>query len=51
MVVGAKPRCFGMRLENGRFSDPTYCKSQEASLHGEGEPTDCTIKAEEIRRS
>jgi hypothetical protein len=26
MVVGAEPRCFGVRRENGRFSDPTYCK-------------------------
>jgi hypothetical protein len=26
MVVGAEPRCFGMRLENGRFLDQTYCK-------------------------
>jgi hypothetical protein len=24
--VGAKLRCFGMTLENERFSDPTYCK-------------------------
>jgi hypothetical protein len=26
MVVGAKHRCFGLRLENGRFLDPIYCK-------------------------
>jgi hypothetical protein len=26
MVVGAEPQCFGMRLENGRFLDSTYCR-------------------------
>jgi hypothetical protein len=26
MVVGAELRCFGVRLENRRFLDPTYCK-------------------------
>jgi hypothetical protein len=26
MVVGVELRCFGMRLENGRFSDLTNCK-------------------------
>jgi hypothetical protein len=26
MVVGAKPHCFGVRLENERFLDPTYWK-------------------------
>jgi hypothetical protein len=26
MVVGAEPHCFGVRLVNGRFSDPIYCK-------------------------
>jgi hypothetical protein len=26
MVVGAKPHCFGARLENIRFLDPTCCK-------------------------
>jgi hypothetical protein len=26
MDVGVKLYCFGMRLENKRFSDPTYCK-------------------------
>jgi hypothetical protein len=26
MAAVLKPRCFGMRLENGRFSDPTFCK-------------------------
>jgi hypothetical protein len=26
MVIGVEPHCFGVRLENGRFLDPTYCK-------------------------
>jgi hypothetical protein len=26
MVVSVELRCFGVRLVNGRFSDPTYCK-------------------------
>jgi hypothetical protein len=26
MVVGAELYCFGVKLENGRFLDPTYCK-------------------------
>jgi hypothetical protein len=26
MVIGAKLYYFGMRLENGRFSDPTFYK-------------------------
>jgi hypothetical protein len=26
MVVGVKLRCFGVRLENGRFLGPTYCR-------------------------
>jgi hypothetical protein len=25
MVVGAELCCFGMRLKNERFLDPTYC--------------------------
>jgi hypothetical protein len=26
MVIGAELRCFGVRLENRRFLDSTYCK-------------------------
>jgi hypothetical protein len=26
MVIGAEPHCFGMRLQNEKFLDPTYCK-------------------------
>jgi hypothetical protein len=26
MDVDVELRCFGMRLENGWFSDPAYCK-------------------------
>jgi hypothetical protein len=26
MVAGAENRCFGVRLESGRFSDPIFCK-------------------------
>jgi hypothetical protein len=26
MVIDAELHCFEMRLENERFSDPTYCK-------------------------
>jgi hypothetical protein len=26
MVIGVELHYFGMRLENGRFSDSTYCK-------------------------
>jgi hypothetical protein len=39
------PHCFGVRLENGRFSDPTQhiARSQEACLHGEREPVSCAV--------
>jgi hypothetical protein len=26
MDLDVELRCFGMRLENGKFLDPTYCK-------------------------
>jgi hypothetical protein len=26
MVIGVKLCCFGLRLENRRFLDPTFCK-------------------------
>jgi hypothetical protein len=29
MDINVKLRCFGMRLENGRFSDPTYCEAEK----------------------
>jgi hypothetical protein len=32
MVLGFKLRCFGMRLENERFSDPTYCKKPRSKF-------------------
>jgi hypothetical protein len=32
MVVGVEPRYFGMRLENGRFSDLTYCKKPRSKF-------------------
>jgi hypothetical protein len=32
MVVGAKPCCFGMRLENGRFSDLTFLQEVEKKV-------------------
>jgi hypothetical protein len=32
MVIGAKPRYLGVRLENGRFSDLTYCKKLRENL-------------------
>jgi hypothetical protein len=30
MVVGAELYYFGMRLENERFLDPTYCKKRRS---------------------
>jgi hypothetical protein len=32
MVVGAELRYFVMRLENGRFSDPMYCKKPRSKF-------------------
>jgi hypothetical protein len=32
MVVGAKLRCFGVRLENGKFSDPIFCKKPRSKF-------------------
>jgi hypothetical protein len=32
MVEDVEPRCFGVRLENGRFSDPTYCKKPRSKF-------------------
>jgi hypothetical protein len=32
MVIGVKLHYFGMRLENGRFSDPTYCKKPRSKF-------------------
>jgi hypothetical protein len=31
-VVGAEPRYFGMRLENGRFLVPTFCKKPRSKF-------------------
>jgi hypothetical protein len=51
MVVGVDPHCFGVRLENGRFSDLTYCKKSRDNSYDEGEPTDCAVKTKELCRS
>jgi hypothetical protein len=32
MVVGVELRYFGVRLENGRFLDPTYCKKPRSKF-------------------
>jgi hypothetical protein len=32
MDVDVELRCFGMRLENERFSDPTYCKKPRSKF-------------------
>jgi hypothetical protein len=32
MVIGVELRCFGMRLENGRFSDLTYYKKPRSKF-------------------
>jgi hypothetical protein len=32
MDVGVELRCFGMRLENERFSDSTYCKKPRSKF-------------------
>jgi hypothetical protein len=32
MVVDAKLHCFGMRLENRRFLDLTYCKKPKSKF-------------------
>jgi hypothetical protein len=32
MVVGVELCCFGMRLENGRFSDLTYCRKPRSKF-------------------
>jgi hypothetical protein len=32
MDVDVGLHCFGMRLENGKFSDPTYCKKSRSKF-------------------
>jgi hypothetical protein len=32
MVIGVKLHCFGVRLENGRFLDPTFCKRSRSKF-------------------
>jgi hypothetical protein len=32
MDIDVELRCFGMRLENGKFSDPTYCKKPRSKF-------------------
>jgi hypothetical protein len=32
MVVGAKLRCFEVRLENGKFSDLIFCKKPRSKF-------------------
>jgi hypothetical protein len=32
MDVDVKLRCFGMRLENGKFLDMTYCKKPRSKF-------------------
>jgi hypothetical protein len=32
MVVGVELRCFGVRLENGRLLDPSFCKKPRSKL-------------------
>jgi hypothetical protein len=32
MVVDVELHCFGMGMENGRFSDPTYCKKPRSKI-------------------
>jgi hypothetical protein len=32
MDEGVELRCFGMRQENGKFSDPTYWKKQRSKF-------------------
>jgi hypothetical protein len=32
MFVDAELRYFGMRLENGRFLDPTFCNKQRSKF-------------------
>jgi hypothetical protein len=50
MVEGAELSYFAVRLENGRFSDLTYCKKPRNKFCGEREPTSCAVKVEEICR-
>jgi hypothetical protein len=32
MVVGVELHCFGVRLENGRFLDPIFCKKPRSKF-------------------
>jgi hypothetical protein len=32
MVIGAIPHCLGVRLENGRFLDLTYCRKPRSKF-------------------
>jgi hypothetical protein len=32
MVMGVKLRCFGVRLENGKFLDPAFCNKMRSKF-------------------
>jgi hypothetical protein len=32
MVIDIRHRCFGVRLENGKFLDPTFCKKPRSKF-------------------
>jgi hypothetical protein len=49
MVIGVELYCFGVRLENRRFSD--WSETGEASSYNEREPVGYAMKTEELRQS
>jgi hypothetical protein len=52
MVVDVELHCFGVRMENGRFSDLTFSMKLRSKFVWLGrEPASIAIEAEELRRS
>jgi hypothetical protein len=50
MVVGAKPRCFGMRWESIKFWTRHTARSQETSSYGGRELENRVVKTKELCR-
>jgi hypothetical protein len=48
MVIGSKPRCFGMRLESVKFWTRHTAKSQETCSYGGRELEDRAVKTKEL---
>jgi hypothetical protein len=51
MVIGVEPHCFGVWLENGRFSVLTFCKKPRSKFVWLGRTCELRNQTEELRWS